>query len=129
MLLEINNVDKGYGHGRFHKKECVLENVSLTLDKGQTVGIMGGSGKGKTTLGLLMAGVIRPDKGKIFLNGQDIWTGSRKDRDKKKAQIHRENGNAPLFTKPKKLLHPLYGAMGKIFVFNLFNFLSDESTP
>jgi len=51
MLLEINNVDKGYGHGRFHKKVCVLENVSLTLDKGKTVGIMGDSGKGKPPWG------------------------------------------------------------------------------
>ncbi len=113
MLLKINNVDKGYGNGRFHKKDMVLKNVSLTLDKGKTVGIMGGSGKGKTTLGLLMAGVIRPDKGKILLNGQDIWAGSRKERDKKKAQIqmvfqHPDAAFNPRWTLEQSLREPCH---------------------
>ncbi len=113
MLLELKNINKGYHHGWFQTKRPVLENVSLTLEKGHTVGIMGGSGKGKTTLGLLMAGVIRPDRGQIFLHGQDIWADSPRDCLKKRGQIqmvfqHPEAAFNPRWTMEQSLREPCH---------------------
>ena len=111
MLLELKSITKGYPNGWFQAKCPVLENVSLTLEKGQTIGIMGGSGKGKTTLGLLMAGVIRPDKGKILLHGRDIWAGPRRDRLRKRREIqmvfqHPESAFNPRWTLEQSLREP-----------------------
>ena len=62
-MVEIKNLTKSYdGH-------AVLENFSLTLQKGERVALMGGSGRGKTTLIRLIAGLERPDEGNIAISG------------------------------------------------------------
>ena len=59
---------------------CVLDSVSLDVKKGEIIGIMGRNGSGKTTLLKLLAGILKPDNGKIITNGEitpflDIGTG------------------------------------------------------
>ena len=49
-----------------------LDNVNLTVDKGEIVGLIGPNGAGKTTLFRILSGVIPADRGTIFINGQDI---------------------------------------------------------
>lgn len=49
-----------------------MDDVSLTIGSGQVVGLLGPNGAGKTTTFYMITGLIRPDKGEIYLDGQDI---------------------------------------------------------
>ena len=67
-MIELNNVTKC-----FEKNQpAVLENVSLQIQTGEYVSIMGKSGSGKSTLVSLIGGLDRPDQGTIRLFDQEI---------------------------------------------------------
>jgi lipopolysaccharide export system ATP-binding protein len=65
---------------RFEAKELVkayrgrrvVDSIDLTLNRKEIIGLLGPNGAGKTTTFYMMIGLIRPDKGKVFLDGQDI---------------------------------------------------------
>jgi branched-chain amino acid transport system ATP-binding protein len=65
-LLEVERVSKDFGGVR------AVHDVSLSLEKGELLGLMGPNGSGKTTLLNLVAGALRPTAGRIRLRGQDI---------------------------------------------------------
>src|SRR3982751_6691749 len=65
-LLEVERLSKRFGGVR------AVHDVSFTLDEGELLGIMGPNGSGKTTLFNLIAGALRPDGGRIRLDGRDI---------------------------------------------------------
>ena len=65
-LLTLEEVSYGVGGER------ILEAISLTVERGQTVGVMGSSGGGKTTLLRLIVGLIRPDRGRIVFDGVEL---------------------------------------------------------
>ena len=74
-LVEIHRVSK-----HFHKGgETItpLDNVSLSLEEGDFLSLMGSSGTGKSTLLNLIAGIDRPDQGNIIVSGTDITQLSR----------------------------------------------------
>ncbi len=58
--IEIKNVDAGYGSVR------VLHGVSITVNDGETVVLLGSNGNGKSTLIRCIAGLVRPDAGSIM---------------------------------------------------------------
>lgn len=64
--LELRNIVKRYKH------QTVLDDLSLTVAGGETLVLFGPSGAGKTVLLRLVAGVIDPDEGKIFIGGEDM---------------------------------------------------------
>lgn len=64
--LEIKNISKSFD-GR-----PIIEDISVTLKKGEIVSLLGVSGGGKTTLFNIISGLLQPDSGKIFLDGEDI---------------------------------------------------------
>lgn len=66
MNLEIKNLVKVY------KGRRVVNDVSLGLDTGEIVGLLGPNGAGKTTTFYMMVGLVKPDEGRVLLNGQDI---------------------------------------------------------
>ena len=73
-FLEVKNLSKIYGKGE--NQVTALNHVSLTVEKGEFVAIIGSSGSGKSTLLHAIAGVDVPTKGKIYLDGQDIYAGN-----------------------------------------------------
>jgi ABC-2 type transport system ATP-binding protein len=70
MRLEIDGVTKTY-----RGKVCALDGVSLSVPGG-ILGLLGANGAGKTTLMRLLAGLIRPDSGRIAAGGHDMATAS-----------------------------------------------------
>ncbi|WP_185881921.1 LPS export ABC transporter ATP-binding protein [Blattabacterium cuenoti] len=66
MTLITKNLYKKY------KKKNVVTDVSIRLNRGEIVGIIGPNGAGKTTSFYMIVGMIQPDQGKIFLNGENI---------------------------------------------------------
>lgn len=70
-FLKIENICKTYGQGE--NKVTALDNISLTINKGEFTAIIGSSGSGKSTLLHIIAGVDVPTSGKIYLNGQDVY--------------------------------------------------------
>ena len=67
-MLSIENISVFYG------KAIALENVSLTLDKGEFVTLLGSNGAGKSTLLKTISGLIQPKEGRIVLDGEEIHT-------------------------------------------------------
>ena len=69
-VLEARGIEKTVGAGRAAR--LVLKDVSLGVDAGEVVAVLGRSGSGKSTLLHLLGGLDRPDAGRIVLAGQDI---------------------------------------------------------
>jgi putative ABC transport system ATP-binding protein len=74
-LLEVHNVTKEFRKG--DQTITPLRDVSLDVEKGEFLSLMGASGSGKTTLLNLVAGIDRPTTGRIIVNGSDITQLSR----------------------------------------------------
>ncbi len=75
--LELKSVSKGYG-AKGSRTE-VLHDVTLAIEQGEFVAIVGYSGAGKTTLMSILAGLLRPDTGSVTLEGREM-TGPGPDR-------------------------------------------------
>ena len=71
-ILETKNLSYNYGVGTPFEKTAV-DNVSISVEKGEFVGVIGHTGSGKSTLIQMLNGLIRPTSGQVLLNGQDIW--------------------------------------------------------
>lgn len=65
-MIRLKNVSKRFG------EKVALKDISLTIEKGETVAIIGGSGSGKSTLLRLMIGLDRPSGGEIHIGGDNI---------------------------------------------------------
>lgn len=70
-MLEIKNITKTFNPGTVNEK-VALKNLSLTLNDGDFVTVIGGNGAGKSTLLNAIAGVWKPDSGSILIDGVDI---------------------------------------------------------
>ncbi len=64
--LEVHSIAKSYD------RRAVLHDVSLHVERGEVVGLLGPNGAGKTTCFYSVMGLVRPDAGRIFLDGRDI---------------------------------------------------------
>ncbi|QAA32878.1 ABC transporter ATP-binding protein [Clostridium manihotivorum] len=73
-FLKIENLCKIYG--KDGNQVTALDNVSLTIEKGEFTAIIGSSGSGKSTLLHIIGGVDVPTSGKVYLEGQDVYAQS-----------------------------------------------------
>ena len=64
--LEVRSIAKAYD------RRAVLHDVSLDVHRGEVVGLLGPNGAGKTTCFYSVMGLVKPDSGRIFLDGQDV---------------------------------------------------------
>ncbi|WP_026508790.1 ABC transporter ATP-binding protein [Butyrivibrio sp. MC2013] len=109
-MLELNKISKTFGRGTVNEKKA-LTDISLKVNKGDFISIIGSNGAGKSTLLNAISGVFKVDSGSIILDGTDITSMSEH---KRAAQIGR------LFQDPMKGSAPsmsiednLYLASGK----------------
>lgn len=74
-MLLAENISKRYKNSR----RTVLEKVNFKLEEGEFCAITGESGSGKSTILAVLAGILRPDSGKVFLDDADLYALSDKD--------------------------------------------------
>ena len=67
--LKIDNITWKYPAGQ----SAVLKNLKMTIGKGQSIALIGPSGAGKTTLADVVLGLLKPQEGKILLDGEDVY--------------------------------------------------------
>ena len=78
-VLETRELTYIYGRGTPFEKTAV-DHVSLQIERGEFVGLIGHTGSGKSTLIQQLNGLLRPGGGTVLLNGNDIWKEPRKIR-------------------------------------------------
>ena len=71
-LLKVETLTKVYGEGENQTR--ALDGVSFTVEQGEFLAIIGPSGSGKSTLLHILGGVDRPTAGKVWMNGQDVFS-------------------------------------------------------
>ena len=75
-ILKVEHLQKSY------KDRLVIKDISLEIKSGEVVGLLGPNGAGKTTSFYMIVGLVKPDNGKIILNGDDITIFPMYDRAK-----------------------------------------------
>lgn len=85
VVVDIRNLSRDFGGGRTitgGKKPVVraVKDVSLSVARGRTLGIVGESGCGKSTLARMVVGLLKPTEGSIRLDGEDVAALSGKDK-------------------------------------------------
>ena len=75
-MIKIEDLHKSFGNNH------VLRGINLDVKKGETMVVIGGSGAGKSVLIKCIIGLLKPDSGKIYINGQDITTLKEREMDR-----------------------------------------------
>ena len=73
-LLEVRNVSKAFG------SNTAVDDVTLTIQRGEFLGLIGSNGAGKTTLVNLISGFFPADRGALVFDGRDITRQSINER-------------------------------------------------
>lgn len=72
-MLELEHVTKVYSRGFLrHQKITALDEVSFSIQKGESIGLVGESGSGKSTLGRIALRLVEPTSGKVRFDGNDL---------------------------------------------------------
>ena len=74
MKLNVENLHKSY------QSKIVIDHISFEINNTETVGLLGPNGAGKTTLFYMIAGLIKPEAGKISISGKDLSNLSVSER-------------------------------------------------
>lgn len=69
ILIEMKHVSKAF------RNKNILQDVSFTVQQGETVGLVGANGTGKSVLFKLLCGFVEPDKGSIIVDGKKLGKG------------------------------------------------------
>jgi oligopeptide/dipeptide ABC transporter ATP-binding protein len=75
-LIEARDLTRTFGPRR--ERVTAVDNVSLGIQEGEVLCLVGESGCGKTTTGKILAGLLKPSDGKIYFRGQDVWAQDRR---------------------------------------------------
>ena len=101
-LVEVDAVSKSYPRqaGLRTELQTVVEDVSLSVETGETLGLVGESGSGKTTLARMILGLVEPSRGNVRVNGIDVARASRAQLRRLRRQMQ------PVFQDPYAALNP-----------------------
>jgi peptide/nickel transport system ATP-binding protein len=101
-LVEVNAVWKSYPRrsGLRTEQHTVVEDVSLSIEPGETLGLVGESGSGKTTLARMILGLVEPTRGTVLVDGIDVARASRTELRGLRRQMQ------PVFQDPYAALNP-----------------------
>jgi peptide/nickel transport system ATP-binding protein len=101
-LVEVNTVGKTYPRrvGLRTELSPVVQNVSLQIEAGETLGLVGESGSGKTTLARMILGLVAPTQGEIRVDGIDVARASGAELRALRRQMQ------PVFQDPYAALNP-----------------------
>ena len=66
IILKLDKISLKYG------KRLILDNLTLELNNGQIMGLLGPNGVGKTTIFNIITGLVSPDFGSIYINSEDV---------------------------------------------------------
>ncbi len=81
-MAEIVLENVSFYHGKDTPYEIkALNNINITIPHGAITGLIGHTGSGKSTLVQMLNGLLRPDEGKIYIDGVDIWSEPKKIRE------------------------------------------------
>lgn len=97
--IELKNITKTFG------SVVANRNVSLTVNRGEILSVLGENGSGKTTLMNMISGIYFPDEGQIFINGEEVVIRSPKDAfDLKIGMIHQHFKLVDVFTAAENIV-------------------------
>lgn len=88
-MLKLENITKTFGRGTINEK-IAIDNISLEMEKGEFVTVIGSNGAGKSTLMNCISGTFRVDSGKIFLNKEDLTGKQEYKRAKKIGRVFQD---------------------------------------
>ena len=78
-IIEVKNLSFTYGIGTPFEKLAV-DNVNLSVDEGEVIGLIGHTGSGKSTFVQMLNGLIKPTSGNVYFEGKDIWENPKEIR-------------------------------------------------
>ena len=111
----------------FGKKVVANRDVSFSLEKGNIYSVLGENGSGKTTLMNALAGIYKPDDGKIFINEKEVEINSPKDAYRLKiGMIHQHFKLVDVFTATENILLGLTKEDFKLFNIDQINAIDEE---
>lgn len=84
-ILTVDNLNKAFGKDKVYlvipsKKSVAVKDVSFTIERGEALGLVGGSGSGKSTVAKIVLGLLRPNKGRVLFDGMPVLKLKRGQR-------------------------------------------------
>ncbi|MCC4768062.1 ATP-binding cassette domain-containing protein [Methanosarcina sp. DH1] len=115
-MFEVRNLSKVYNSGIIHKASLkAVDDVTFSVDRGETVGIIGESGCGKTSLAKMVLKLLKSSSGSMYLNGEDVSSirGEKLKNYRRKVQI--------IFQNPESSINPhmkIYNCIAEVLRIN-----------
>lgn len=78
-IIKTENLTHIYGQGTPFES-VAIDNINIEIEQGEFVGVIGHTGSGKSTLIQHLNGLLKPNSGKIYINGKDIWANKKEIR-------------------------------------------------
>lgn len=88
MLLAVKELGVSFRSHADGGRIAAVDDVSIAVAAGESVGLVGGSGSGKSTVARAVAGLEQPDRGRIVLDGRDLLTASRAESRRLRRALH-----------------------------------------
>ena len=110
--MQASDISFSYKRGR-GTPHHVLNDVSFGVDRGTIVGLLGPNGSGKTTLVRIMAGMLRPDSGRVTLDGASVSEMPRRDLARRVALVPQETRTTFDFSVIDMVLMGRYPHLGR----------------
>src|ERR1700677_4638492 len=121
-LVEVREISKSYP-GERGSRIPVVESVTFSISRGQTLGLVGESGSGKSTVSRMLLGLVEPDSGRVLFDGVPVFDGVRAAPAPAMKKIRRRM--QPVFQDPFAALNPRM-RVADIVIEPLMIFRNDE---